>query len=115
MIDGYVSSAKALIDIIKDISSLNLRSTEGRFERVIEPIFENIKLVVDDYLDIMHEALCEIEASGPNVSPSSIALIRVHRAKLVVTRIEIRSLVSELQRSSHYRPYGVFLKRVDAI
>jgi hypothetical protein len=95
-----IGSIKTLLDIIITIKEKIIPGHRGRgfnFERVIEPLFNSLQAIVDDYFIFFRRASTALRnAASVDAFNQVIFDFRTDREKMITARIMVRSAAEEL-------------------
>jgi hypothetical protein len=115
----YFAAAKTLIDSIVEIREKLLPGISSRsrnFVEVVDPLFQQLHPVVDDYFILFRKASYLLHRANTieQLYDASFELAQA-REKLIVTRIAVRTETDLLAAMCHDRDTGRFLKCVASI
>lgn len=114
MVDLLVSG-KVFVDILKGLLAFGDHRPESAVDRIVEPLFNGIKNVVDDYLFIIYEAIEELDKTPEIASTSVLKIVTRHRIEMLTKRLEIRALIEELLIDGRYKGLVPFLNKLERV
>lgn len=111
-LSGFLS----VLEKARDLLAGRRSNTERLFDEVVDPIFNDLQPVVDDYVALFSSALSELD-EAQDQSGVDIALenLRSNRQKMFTARATVRALVFEMTEGLRDRKLRSFLEDVSKV
>jgi len=109
----FVQTLTTLSDRIKNIKDSHIQNRQQAFEKIIQPLFFELKPVVDNYFILFREAKHLAAKSSVDDLGVSVQKIRDSRDALLRIRIEVREMANSMSQIYNDKKIIEFARKVD--
>jgi hypothetical protein len=94
----FIQTFLTLAERIKSLKEGSIQNRRQAFEQIIEPLFIEVRPVVDNYFELFQKAKQMAKESRQEDLGSQVEEIRKARETMIRTRVTIREMVNQIQK-----------------